>query len=197
MGVDSRVVVRVQEFLLRRSQRVRLGGPLYEEVRVTSGVPQGSALGPLRILRVLMIFGGTRESNVRLFADDCAVYRKITDGRGIGKSQMDLDRLWNWAVENEMKVSLGYSKAVRFSWARVKDPLNYCFGDKKILEASSFKYLGIMIRRDLIWAYQVNYTVQNAWKALHFIMRTLKKGNSNSKSLAYTSLVRQIVEYGL
>lgn len=47
-GVDFRVVW-VQEFLLRRSQRVRLGGQLFEEVKMTSGVPQGSAMGPLRI----------------------------------------------------------------------------------------------------------------------------------------------------
>ena len=43
---------------------------------------------------------------------------------------------------------------------------------------------------------QVNYTAQKAWKALHFIMRVLKKGNKNTKSLAYTSLVRPILEYG-
>jgi hypothetical protein len=56
---------------------------------------------------VLMIFGGTPWSTVRLFVDDCTVYRKITDGRGIGKSHTDLDRLWNWTVENEMKVNPG------------------------------------------------------------------------------------------
>jgi hypothetical protein len=95
-----------------------------------------------------------------------------------------------------MKVNPGYSKTVRFTRTRVKDPLNYCFGHKKNPEASSFKYLGIIIRRDLIWADRVNYTVHKAWKALHSIMRTLKKGNSNSKSLVYTSLVRPIVEYG-
>jgi hypothetical protein len=38
--------------------------------------------------------------------------------------------------------------------------------------------------------------MKKAWKALHFTMRILKKGNSNTKSLAYTSLVRQILEYG-
>jgi len=43
---------------------------------------------------------------------------------------------------------------------------------------------------------QVNYTVQKAWKALHIVMRVLKKGNRNTKSLAYTSLVRPILEYG-
>jgi len=35
-----------------------------------------------------------------------------------------------------------------------------------------------------------------AWKALHFKMRILKKSNSNTKSLAYMSLVRPILEYG-
>ena len=43
---------------------------------------------------------------------------------------------------------------------------------------------------------QVNYMVQKAWKALHFVMRVLKKVNGNTKSLAYTSLVRPILKYG-
>jgi len=63
-------------------------------------------------------------------------------------------------------------------------------------EASSCKYLGIILRSDLSWAYQVNYAVKKAWKALHFTMRIVKKGNSNTKSLAYMSLVCAILEYG-
>ena len=43
---------------------------------------------------------------------------------------------------------------------------------------------------------QVNYIVQKTWKALHFVMRVLKKGNKNAKSWAYTSLVHRILEYG-
>ena len=65
-----------------------------------------------------------------------------------------------------------------------------------IPEASCCKYLGIIIRSDLSWADQVNFTVQKAWRALHFLMRIVKKGNKNTKSLAYTSLVRPILEYG-
>jgi hypothetical protein len=55
--------------------------------------------------------------------------------------------------------------------------------------------LGTILRSDLSWADQVNLTVKKAWKALHFTMCILKKGNSSTKSLAYTSLVRPILEY--
>ena len=78
----------------------------------------------------------------------------------------------------------------------MKDPLNYSLGDQTIPEASCCKYLGIIIRSDLSWADQVNCTVQKAWRTLHFVMRNVKKGNKNTKSLAYTSLVRPILEYG-
>jgi len=40
---------------------------------------------------------------------------------------------------------------------------------------------------------KVNYTLQKAWKALHFI---LQKGNNNTKHLVYMALVRPILEYG-
>jgi len=79
--------------------------------------------------------------------------------------------------------------------AWVKDPPNYSLGDQKIPEASCCKYLRIIIQSDLSWADQVNYMVQKAWKALHFVMRIVKKGNKNTKILAYKSLVRPILEY--
>jgi hypothetical protein len=43
---------------------------------------------------------------------------------------------------------------------------------------------------------QVNYIVQKAWKVLHFAMYVLKTVNRNTKSLAYMSLVRPVLEYG-
>ena len=46
------VVLWVKEFLLGRSQRVRVGGQLSEKVRVNSGVPQGSVLDPLMLMKM-------------------------------------------------------------------------------------------------------------------------------------------------
>jgi len=89
-----------------------------------------------------------------------------------------------------MKINPSKSKAIRFTRGRVKDPLNYSLMGILIPEARSCKYLGIMLRSDLSWADQVNYTVKKAWKALHFTMRILEKGNGNTKRLAYMSLVQ-------
>ena len=110
--------------------------------------------------------------------------------------QVDLDKLGEWAVENAMKINPSKSKAVRFTRARVKEPLHYSLANTLVPEASSCKYLGIILRSDLSWADHVNYKVKKAWKALHFTMRILKKGNSNTKRLADMSLVRPILEYG-
>ena len=70
-GVDPRVLVWIREFLLGRTQRVRVGGHLSEEVRVTSGVPQGSVLGPVLFLAYVNDISRNIESTIKLFADDC------------------------------------------------------------------------------------------------------------------------------
>ena len=65
--VDSRVVVWIREFLLGRTQRVRVIGELSEEFRVTSGVPQGSVLGSLLFLAYVNDIGWNIKSTIRLF----------------------------------------------------------------------------------------------------------------------------------
>jgi len=99
---------------------------------------------------------------VRPFADDCIIYREITDNSDIGKLQTDLNRLGEWAVENEMKMNPGKSKAVSFTKSRVKERIRRYFGDQLIPVASRFKYLGIITRRDLNWAHDVSYTLPKA-----------------------------------
>ena len=107
--------------------------------------------------------------------------------------QKDLNRLGEWAVENEMKLSPGKSRAVIFTKARIKKGTRHYFGEQLIPEASSFKYLGIIIRNDVNWADHVNYTLRKSRKVLHFIMRILRKGINSTKLLAYTALVRPIL----
>jgi hypothetical protein len=109
---------------------------------------------------------------------------------------IELNMLEEWTVENAMIINPAESKAVCFTRARVMKPLNYSLRDIEIPGVSNCKYLGVILRSDSRWADKANYTVKKARKALHVTMRILKNGNSNTKSLAYTSLVRPILEYG-
>jgi uncharacterized protein YabE (DUF348 family) len=54
------------------------------------------------------------------------IYSKILTTEDMIKLQRDVDRLGEWAVENEMKINVNKSKAVCLTRAGVKDPLKYC-----------------------------------------------------------------------
>jgi len=82
-------------------------------------------------------------------ADDCVTYKQIINNEDTEKLQKDLDKLGEWATENEMKINPNKCRAVHFTRARVKDLLNYTLGDQLILEVSSCKYLGIILHSDL------------------------------------------------
>jgi hypothetical protein len=111
-GVDSRVVIWIREFLLGRTQSVTVGGHLSEEVRVTSGVPQGSVLGPLLFLAYVNDIWRNIDSTIRLFADDCIIYREVNNNNNKENLQTDLNRLEKWTVENAMKINPTKSKVV-------------------------------------------------------------------------------------
>ena len=67
----------IRELLLGRTERIRLGSHLTDEVRAKSGDPQGSVLGPLLFLAYVNDISRYIESTIRIFADDCVIYRKI------------------------------------------------------------------------------------------------------------------------
>jgi hypothetical protein len=137
-----------------------MGGHLSEEVRVTSGIPQGSALGPLLFPAYVNDIWINTDSTIRIFADDCIIYREIKNNNDMENLQTDLNRLGKCAFENAMKINPTKSKVVCFTRARVKEPLNYTLRGTVIPEASSCKYLGIILRIDLSCSDQLNYTVK-------------------------------------
>jgi len=134
-----------------------------------SGVPQGSVLGPLPFFVYINNIWRNLESAIKLFTDDCIIYRKIMNDGDIDTLQTDVDRLGEWAVENLIKINPGKSKAVSIMRTQVKVSLNCIFGDQRIPEASRCEYLEIIVCRDLSWADQVNYTVQRAWRVFQLL----------------------------
>jgi hypothetical protein len=102
--------------------------------------------------------------------------------------QTGLNRLGEWAVQHTMTINPTKSVAVSFTRDWVMKRLNYLLRDIVIPEASSCKYLGIILRKCLSWTDQINYMVKKAWKAVHFTMRILKQGcGTQTFSLHITS----------
>ena len=95
-GIDSNINQWVRTFLTNRSQEVMVDGSRSDRAAVASGVPQGTVLGPLLFL--LHINDLPREilSSVRLFADDCLLYRAISSREGAEILQHDLNSLYAW-----------------------------------------------------------------------------------------------------
>ena len=80
-----------------------LDGEESESVPVTSGVPQGSVLGPILFLVYINGLPDELSSQVRLFADDTAVYLTIGDTEDGKVLQNDLDRLSVWEDRWDME----------------------------------------------------------------------------------------------
>ena len=137
LGVDSRVIAEVREFVLGRTHWVRLRGQLSEDVRITSFVPQRSVLGPLLFLAYVNDIWRNIVLTVRLLADDCVIYKMIIISEDIENLQKVLDRLGEWVAGNAVKINPIKCKVFRFTRVRVEDQLIYTLGDQLILEASN------------------------------------------------------------
>ena len=93
-GIRGKALGWIRGFLGNRSQSVVLDGEESDSVPVTSGVPQGSVLGPILFFIYINDLPDLITSNVRLFADDTAVYLTVespSDGQVL---QKDLDTVW-------------------------------------------------------------------------------------------------------
>jgi retron-type reverse transcriptase len=102
---NKRVVRWIQNFFDGRTQRVKIGNEMSDFGGVTSGVPQGSVIGPLLSLIFINDLTSNIRSKVRLFADDCIIYRESCDEQDINAMQTDLDDTAKWVTQNRMKVN--------------------------------------------------------------------------------------------
>jgi hypothetical protein len=87
--VDSRVVVRITEFLVGRTQRVSVLGKLSKEVKLSY-----TARERFRLTSVSSEIWSKIESSIRLFVDNCMNYRKIRNEKGIYNLQNEWNGRW-------------------------------------------------------------------------------------------------------
>ena len=93
-GIRGGTLDWIKCFLTDRTQRVVLDGTEFLPGPILSGVPQGSVLGHILFLNYINdLPDGVTHRTVRLFADDCILYRHVTDKNDIIRRQMDIDKI--------------------------------------------------------------------------------------------------------
>ena len=76
-GIRISTLLWIQNFLTTRSQKVVVDGIFSDTAHVGSGVPQGTVAGPIFFLCYINDLPSSVSSDVRLFADNCLLYRPI------------------------------------------------------------------------------------------------------------------------
>ena len=96
-GVSGKLLSWIEAFLSGRSQQVSLGGCHSSMIDVTSGVPQGSVLGPLLFLIYVNDLPEVVSCPIKLFADDTKLFSGMSSRNDALKLQTDLDALAEWS----------------------------------------------------------------------------------------------------
>ena len=149
-GVRGRTLIWIQNFLANRTQQVVVEGELSETANVTSGVPQGSVLGPTLFLAYINDIGDNINSKLRLFADDTILYRNIRCPADTQKLQDDLTKLQSWEVRWQMEFNVTKCHVLSVTNKKKPQPPVYHLHGHQLEEVESAKYLGVELNKKLM-----------------------------------------------
>ena len=194
-GVRGSLHQWIASFLLDRKQRVVVDGEASGWVKMESGVPQGTVLGPILFLAFINDLPEAVNSRVRLFADDCVMYRPIASTHDCTLLQEDLDRLSCW--EQKWCMTFNASKCSSITITRKKNKVihDYVLHDTVLERTDTATYLGVELTSKLTWATHITRMCAKANRNLGFLRRNLQIQNRHIKEMAYKGLVRPVIEY--
>jgi len=161
---------------------------------VISGVPHGTVLGSLFFLLYINDISGNIQSNIRLFTDDCIVYRTIRSQDDSCKLQNDISSLLRWAETWQMRFNSEKCHILSITRQRNKFSSVYYLGTDVLSTVSSHTYLDI-VSSDLKWHEHISNICLKATRTLNFVRRNTYCCSQEAKNLAYLSLVRPNLEY--
>lgn len=113
--IDKFTLRCIQDFLSNRQQCVALEGVKSKYIHVTSGVPQGSVLGPILFSAFINDLSNCINSKVRLFADDKVLYLVVKSMDNRVQLQQDLKSQETWEKDWKMEFNIAKCKILRIT----------------------------------------------------------------------------------
>ena len=202
-GIKGQILNWVEDFLKDRSQRVVIRGTASSSQKVTSGVPQGSVLGPVLFLIFINDLPLNILSPLSLFADDSKIFTRIVDKKnkeriymnaGSDVLQQDLISVLEWAKRWKMEFNVEKCKIMHIGQEDNQKHI-YNMDGKDLVETLSEKDLGVLIDCNLDFGNHIREIVGRANRMLGMIRVSFACLNKKMFLNLYTALIRPLLEY--
>ena len=191
MGIRGLLWLWFKSYLSNRRQSVRVGHSTSDLLPVTSGVPQGSILGPLLFLIFINDLPETvRSVKLLMFADDTKLLMPISNRYAL---EQDIESVIDWSITNKIGFNEHRFVYLMFSCtveASQSSNAGYVVNGQLIQPTDRHKDLGITITSDLSWSAHHTAIIEKAYRLLHLIRRSFGHSPSvSARRCLYLSLV--------
>ena len=194
-GITGNILGWINSFLSNRTQCVVINDHVTDNAPVTSGIPQGSVLGPLLFVIYINDLADIVDdlTCVFLFADDTKAFRSIEDQIDSDTLQGDINKLLEWSAKWLLKFHPDKCVSMTFGPGQ---PNTYWMDDNKLKQSHCEKDLGIHIDDNLNFKKHITTIVNKATRIMAVVRKTFDYMDEEVFKLVFKGLVRPHLEYG-
>lgn len=171
-GVCNQLCTFIMDYLSGRRNYVRVNGVLSKPFISTSGVPQGSILGPL-LFNVFIndITCCVENSRILLYADDIKLFREISTHDDCVLLQSDILNIVNWCAENKLLINVTKTFVLTFTRKSLAVLHDYTLNGILLKRVKESRDLGIVVDSELHFRSHVDSVVNKAYSLLGIVSR--------------------------
>ena len=197
-GISGKLLTLLRSFLINRQQRVVLNGKNSRWLTVTSGVPQGSVLGPLFFLVYINDLVDGVHNDIKLFADDTSIFSIVKDKDEATETlNQDLERVRLWAWQWKMQFNCDKTEEVIFSVKRTKTEHPHLhLGLDEVARKDEHKHLGLILDSKLDFKSHIRQAILKARRGIGMIKYLSKYVSRDVLDQVYKLYVRPHLNYG-
>ena len=190
-GITGSTLNIIRDFLTDRTMQVVVNGKHSETIKVVSGVPQGSVLGPLLFVLFINDLPHGIKSDLRLFADDLKLIVNAQDHINI---ENDLNLLERWGEMWLLQFNPTKCKCLRIDGN--DNPENiYEINNVEVKVVESECDLGLHTNSHLTWDDHIKESIKKANKMIAWIVRNIISREEEVMLLLYKTIIRPHLEY--
>ena len=192
LGITGNLLAWLESYLSDRNARVRIDGTLSRIIKASSGVPQGSVLGPMLFLIYVNDLPKLVVCKMVLFADDIKLWARIESTRDCLLLQRDLDALHDWSARNKMLFNFRKCKMLQLGR---KFQFSYRLGPETLEWTTSEKDLGIWICGSLKNSSQCEAVYKRASGLLGLLRRIFGRFSPGTLPMILNTYIHPVMEY--